>query len=115
MTAFGRPTAEELLDAVREFLTEDVMAATEGRLRFHARVAANVLAMVERELADNGAVGAAQRERLRELGVDDEAALAAAIRRGEYDGRFDALATALRASAADRLAVTNPGYTDSRT
>src|SRR6185503_9023256 len=47
----GRPTARELLDAVRGYLTEDVMPNTTGRLSFHARVAANMLAIVERELA----------------------------------------------------------------
>jgi aminoglycoside phosphotransferase (APT) family kinase protein len=47
----GRPTARELLEAVRGFLTEDVMPGTTGQLSFHARVAANMLAIVERELA----------------------------------------------------------------
>jgi len=47
---FGRPTASELLDAVREFLTDQVMPATAGQLAFHARVAANVLGVVAREL-----------------------------------------------------------------
>ena len=44
------PTASELLDAVRGFLTDQVMPATGGQLAFHARVAANVLAIVAREL-----------------------------------------------------------------
>jgi aminoglycoside phosphotransferase (APT) family kinase protein len=48
---YGRPTAREILDAVRRYLTDDVMPATTGRLSFHARVAANMLAIVERELA----------------------------------------------------------------
>jgi aminoglycoside phosphotransferase (APT) family kinase protein len=48
---FGRPTAREIVDAVRQYLTEDVMPATTGRLSFHARVAANMLGIVERELA----------------------------------------------------------------
>jgi hypothetical protein len=47
---YGRPTASELLEAVREFLTGSVMPATTGQLAFHARVAANVLAIVAREL-----------------------------------------------------------------
>jgi aminoglycoside phosphotransferase (APT) family kinase protein len=47
----GRPTARELLDAVRGFLTDDVVPSTSGRLSFHARVAANMVAIVERELA----------------------------------------------------------------
>jgi aminoglycoside phosphotransferase (APT) family kinase protein len=47
---YGRPTASELLDAVRGYLTEQVMPATSGQLAFHARVAANALAIVAREL-----------------------------------------------------------------
>jgi Domain of unknown function (DUF6285) len=35
---------------VREFLTGQVMPATSGQLAFHARVAADVLAIVGREL-----------------------------------------------------------------
>ncbi|HEX9066084.1 MAG TPA: phosphotransferase [Streptosporangiaceae bacterium] len=47
---YGRPTASELLEAVREFLTGQVMPATGGPLGFHARVAANVLGTVAREI-----------------------------------------------------------------
>jgi aminoglycoside phosphotransferase (APT) family kinase protein len=47
---YGRPTAGELLEAVREYLTGQVMPATSGQLAFHARVAANALAIVTREL-----------------------------------------------------------------
>jgi aminoglycoside phosphotransferase (APT) family kinase protein len=46
----GRPTASELLEAVREFLTGQVMPASTGQLAFHARVAANALGIVAREL-----------------------------------------------------------------
>ena len=46
----GPTDAAELVAAVREFLERDVMAATEGRVQFHTRVAVNVLSMVEREL-----------------------------------------------------------------
>jgi aminoglycoside phosphotransferase (APT) family kinase protein len=46
----GRPTASELLDAVRGFLTDDVMPATTGQVAFHARVAANVLGIIAREI-----------------------------------------------------------------
>ena len=47
----GRPTARELLDAVRQFLTDDVVPGTTGDLSYQARVAANMVAIVERELA----------------------------------------------------------------
>jgi aminoglycoside phosphotransferase (APT) family kinase protein len=46
----GRPTASELLEAVQEFLTGQVMPASTGQLAFHARVAANTLGIVAREL-----------------------------------------------------------------
>jgi aminoglycoside phosphotransferase (APT) family kinase protein len=47
---YGRPTASELLEAVREYLLGSVMPATSGQVAFHGRVAANALAMVAREL-----------------------------------------------------------------
>lgn len=47
---YGRPTASELLAAVREYLTGAVVTGTSGQLSFHARVAANALAIVAREL-----------------------------------------------------------------
>ena len=47
----GRPTARELLDAVRRFLTDDAVPGTSGHLAYQARVAANMVAIVERELA----------------------------------------------------------------
>ncbi|MFA9563831.1 MAG: DUF6285 domain-containing protein [Acidimicrobiales bacterium] len=68
------PTAAQLLEAVREFLEHDVRDATDGRVRYHARVAANVLAMVERELADGDGQRSAHRERLAALGVADDPA-----------------------------------------
>jgi aminoglycoside phosphotransferase (APT) family kinase protein len=46
----GRPTASELLEAVREYLLGSVLPQTSGQLSFHARVAANALAIAAREL-----------------------------------------------------------------
>ena len=48
---YGRPTARELLDTVREFLSERVATSDDRGLAYEARVAANILAIVERELA----------------------------------------------------------------
>jgi aminoglycoside phosphotransferase (APT) family kinase protein len=47
---YGRPTASELLAAVREYLLDSVLPQTSGQLSFHARVAANALAIAAREL-----------------------------------------------------------------
>jgi aminoglycoside phosphotransferase (APT) family kinase protein len=106
----GVPTAEQLVEAVREFLEGDVMAATEGRVRFHARVAARALAIVERELTAGDRPAAAHAARLAALGVADDAALAAAIRAGAVDDRWDDVVAVVRGAVADKLAVANPRY-----
>ncbi len=106
------PTAIELLEAVREWLDREVIPATDGRLRFHARVASNVLAMVEREIDLGPAQEDAHDDRLARLGVADDAELAAAIRDRRFDDRADELLAALTEMVADKLAVANPGYLD---
>ena len=104
------PTAGQLLEAVREFLEGDVMGATEGRVRFHARVAGRALAIVERELAAGSRPALDHAARLAGLGFGSDAELAAAIRSGALDDRWDEVATAVRATVADKLAVANPTY-----
>jgi aminoglycoside phosphotransferase (APT) family kinase protein len=106
----GRPTAAELVAAVAMFLREDVMAATDGRLNFLARVAANTLDGVERELRLGPAQEQRHRERLAAFGQADQAGFAAAIRSGELDADDPALLTAVRAAVTDRVAVANPRY-----
>jgi aminoglycoside phosphotransferase (APT) family kinase protein len=80
----GRPTARELLAAVREWLTDDVVPRVDLGLGYHARVAANVLAIVERELARPPVAQGAVDQ------TDDWAELALAVR--------------------DRLLVANPKH-----
>lgn len=110
MTLHGRPTAAELVAAVAEFLDTEVRGAAtgpDGRLAgavdFHARVAANALRIVERELLDTAPDPDF-------LGYDDELALAAAIRSGALDDRAADVLPLLRALVTRRLAVAHPGY-----
>jgi Ser/Thr protein kinase RdoA (MazF antagonist) len=56
---YGRPTVSELLEAVREYLLGSVLPATTGQVAFHARVAANTLAIVARELELDQRAGSA--------------------------------------------------------
>ncbi len=62
-----RPTANELLQAVSRFLQDDVVPALDGHLKYQARVAANVAAIVERELACEERHQAGEWSRLAEL------------------------------------------------
>jgi hypothetical protein len=94
---YGRPTAAELVAAVADFLDNDVRAATgpdseladAGQINFHARVAANVLRIVERELTDDSAADVAGA--LAELGFTDVLPM-------------------LRRLVGHRLAIAHPGY-----
>jgi len=123
-----RPTARELLEAVRLFLEDDVVPALDGPARFHARVAANVLAIVGRELEDEEPALVAEWTRLATLlGRSNDApperlaALRAAvaeltgelctrIRRGDADASpfREAARAAVTASVVEKLAVANP-------
>ena len=94
--AHGIPSTAELVHAVREFLEHEVMPATEGQLSFHARVAANVLKQIEREL---------------QCGLPDttgDAELVKAIRAGSAD--FAQAYDAIRETVVAKLRVSNPRY-----
>ena len=111
-SAHGRPTAAELIAAVAEFLETDVRESTAGQVNFHARVAANALRMVERELLADAEAAGDVAGALARVGCVDEAQLAAAIRAGEFDGGNDHVQSALRALVGRRLAAAHPGYQD---
>lgn len=106
----GVPSAGELVTGVREFLEEEILPSAHGSTRFHALVATNVLAQIERELATGDAVDRAHAERLATLGAPDDAALVQAIRSGALDDRVADVVAALRPTAVDRLAIGNPRH-----
>jgi len=111
-----RPTAAELLSAVREHLMETLAPQLTGQPAFHLRVAANSLATVQRTLAEGDAMDEAERDRLRKLlGRDGELlelnrTLATRIRNGELEDRRETLVTHLRQTAIDKLNLANPRY-----
>lgn len=98
----GRPSAAELVAAVRDHLAEQVAPKLGRGDAFALRVAGNALAMVERELAATPPPS---------VDVDD-AVLAARMRDGD-DLTDDDLAD-LRAAVAARISVANPRWTTPR-
>jgi len=62
-----QPSALELVTAVREFIEKHAMPQLQGHTAFHARVAANALAIVARQLEHGGAADVAEHERLKKL------------------------------------------------
>ena len=122
-----RPTGIELLRAVERFLEQEVVPRLDGPRRYHARVAANVVAIVAREIETEEAqlqgewerLGAllglleerpALRGALRDAVRERTQELATRIRRGDADRgvwREDLIAH-LRRTVADKLAVSQP-------
>jgi Domain of unknown function (DUF6285) len=93
-----RPAAPELIEAVFEFLSEELLPTVEDhRLRFRTLVAMNALGIARREL-EAGEEGMGEEE-LREL--------ARRIRAGDVD---EALHARLKAHVAEKLRVSNPAY-----
>ncbi len=110
MSLHDVPSSAELVEAVREWLERDVLAGTSGRLQFHARVAVNVLAMVERELQLGGEQDVAHAARLAQLGCADDGELARRIRDGALDDRLAEVRELVWADVRAKLAVANPKY-----
>ena len=123
-----RPSAAELLAAVEHFLEESVVPALDGPARFHARVAANVVRIVAREieteevhlarewdglsvlLGSEGEPQPGDRAALRESILARNEALARRIRTGEADSGpwRAALLAHLSRTIADKLDVAQP-------
>jgi hypothetical protein len=110
------PTPTELLQAVADFLRNDIAPATTGHSTFKLRVSINALDLVTRQLALAGASDAAEAERLsRLLGrqgslAELNRALADGIGKGEIDLATPGLAEHLWQTTMDKLAVDQPNY-----
>jgi hypothetical protein len=116
------PTPDELLAVVARYLTEVAMPLLPPAAAFHARVAANAVNVVRRQIALGPAQDAAELARLQALlalpaGADLDAAnraLAEAIAGGRLDRASPELIAHLWQTTLDRLAVDQPGYASYR-
>jgi Domain of unknown function (DUF6285) len=104
------PDLPTIVEAVREFLVGEVRPELSGRLRYHLRVATNLLEIAERELALGESQRQAHKAMLARVGFASDEEVARAIRAGEVDDRLDELAGELRGIVTAKLAVAHPGY-----
>ena len=121
-----RPTAPELLDALAEMLFTEVREWVPREQRFQILVAANVCAVVARELRagrEPTEADIALFERLaaeyeagegepEDLAREAAAELAREIRTGEHDDELPEVMAALREHVRRKLDVARPGYAD---
>ena len=114
------PTVIELLEAAAGFLREVAVPQLSGHASFHARVAANALDIVKRELELRPAAEIEERERLESLlqtngSLEDlNALLSRRIAAGELDLQTPGLAEHLWATTLAKVAIDQPTYASYR-
>lgn len=115
-----QPSMRELVEAVRDFLEQKAMPELKGHTAFHARVAANALSIVARELEQGPQSAQDELERLRNLlghgGTLEELnrELCARIRGGAFTLDTPGLAEHLTVTTREKLAIDQPGYSGLR-
>lgn len=115
------PRDDELLISVRDFLREDVMGATSGRTQFMARVAANSLDILLRDMSLGPALRAAEHTRLSVIMGHEGARealrwdLVNALRDGSMALDTPGLVEHLRATVFGELAIDQPSYSGFKT
>ncbi len=118
------PSAAELVRAVAAFLRDEALPALEGRNAYLARVSANTLEIVAREIEAAPAAAAAERARLLALlgrSDDDDATLVQLnaelcrhIETGSIGADTPGLLAHLWTTTLAALAVDQPGYSGYR-
>jgi hypothetical protein len=115
-----QPSVRELVDAVRAFLEQKAMPELKGHTAFHARVAANALAIVSRQLERGPQADAEELDGLRALlghdGTLEELnrALCRAIRDGDIDIESQQLQKNLERTARAKIEIDQPNYSGLR-
>jgi len=114
MSGQDRPDAPDLLEAVAEYLFAELRPEVPREQRFRMLVAANVCAVVAREIRAGEAPKLADDELFRELlgGEGGAPELARRIREGDFDDRFDELSERLAEHVARKLEIARPGYAE---
>jgi hypothetical protein len=113
---FDAPRADELLATVSALLRDTLAPQLNAADAFQARVAANALDLVRRELLQGDAARAAAQARLQALlgmqaPLDElQAELARRIREREFTTATPGLMDALRQHTLDKMAVEQPGH-----
>lgn len=113
---FDEPRTDELLAAVARLLREEIVPELKGALAFNARVAANALDLVRRQVLAEGRANADEHDRLVDLlGRDGPTMelnqlLVARLRAGAGEAELPGLMNHLWETTLAKIAVDQPGY-----
>lgn len=110
------PRPEELLGTIAKFLRDEVVPQLTGATAFHARVAANAIDLVSRQIALEDAIDREENDRLVILmGQGGDTAelsrlLCTRLRAGQGEADIPGLMDHLWATTLAKIAVDQPGY-----
>jgi len=111
-----QPSMRELVEAVRDFIESKAMPELKGHTAFHARVAANALGIVARELEHGPQSALDEKSRLAALlghdGTLEELnrELCARLREGAFTLDTPGLAEHLTVTTREKVQIDQPGY-----
>jgi hypothetical protein len=111
-----QPSIRELVDAVRDFIEKRAMPELKGHTAFHARVAANALGIVSRQLEHGPHAADEEHARLVALLGEDGSleelnrALCKQIRDGAMAIDSAGLQQHLELTTLDKVAIDQPNY-----
>ena len=111
------PRIDELISALRHFISETAMPHLSGHAAFHAKVALNAVDLVQRDLASRSAAEQQQVQILQSLLNTDEKCLSALetelcaqIRDKKFDHASKSLMDYLLSASHQQMAIDQPRY-----
>lgn len=107
---YDAPSAVELIQAVEECITEEIMPSSDGVMKWKLRIAANALKIAIREIEGGNAHRDTLQTVLNDLEAIDMPDLSEKIKAGHYDDRFEMLQDKLLSIVTMKLEVANPRH-----
>ncbi len=107
---YDAPSAVELIHAVEECISEEIMPSSDGVTKWKLRIAANALRIAIREIESETSHRDALQTVLADLEAIDMPELSEKIKAGHYDDRFEMLQEKLLSIATMKLEVANPRH-----
>ena len=107
---YDAPSAIELIQAVEECITNEIVPASDGATKWKLRIAANALKIAVREIEGKASHLDALQTILTELEALNMPDLSEKIKAGHYDDRFEILQEKLLSIVTMKLEVANPRH-----
>ena len=107
---YDAPSAIELIQAVEECITEEIMPSSDGVTKWKLRIAANALRIAIREIESETSHRDTLHTVLADLEAIDMPDLSEKIKAGHYDDRFEMLQEKLLSIVTMKLEVANPRH-----